>query len=64
MELIWLVPAAGFAAVLYALWLAWDVLRRDPGTGSGSAAGSGVPQLNHAGPSARLCRRRFSEIWN
>src|SRR3989304_9639567 len=32
MELIWLVPAAGFAAVLYALWLAWDVLRRDPGT--------------------------------
>src|SRR3990170_1946947 len=32
MELIWLVPVAGFAAVLYALWLAWDVLRRDPGT--------------------------------
>src|SRR3970282_2284843 len=32
MELLWLVPAAGFAAVLYALWLAWDVLRRDPGT--------------------------------
>src|SRR3990172_8244002 len=32
MELIWLVPAAGFAAVLYALWLAWDVLRCDPGT--------------------------------
>ncbi|MDP2675471.1 MAG: sodium/proton-translocating pyrophosphatase, partial [Dehalococcoidia bacterium] len=32
MELIWLVPVAGFAAILYALWLAWDVLRRDPGT--------------------------------
>jgi len=32
MELIWLIPVAGFAAVLYALWLAWDVLRRDPGT--------------------------------
>src|SRR4030065_1927027 len=32
MELLGLVPAAGFAAVLYALWLAWDVLRRDPGT--------------------------------
>src|SRR3990170_4487203 len=32
MELIWLIPAAGFAAVLFALWLAWDVLRRDTGT--------------------------------
>ena len=32
MELVWIVPAAGFAAVLYALWLAWDVLRRDAGT--------------------------------
>src|SRR4030067_274707 len=32
MELIWLIPAAGFAAVLFVLWLAWDVLRRDPGT--------------------------------
>src|SRR3990172_9003493 len=32
MELIWLIPAAGVAAVLFALWLAWDVLRRDPGT--------------------------------
>ncbi len=32
MELVWLIPVAGFAAVLYAFWLAWDVLRRDPGT--------------------------------
>ncbi|MEX0800292.1 MAG: sodium-translocating pyrophosphatase [Dehalococcoidia bacterium] len=32
MELVWMVPAAGAAAVLYALWLAWDVLRRDAGT--------------------------------
>ena len=32
MELVWLIPVAGFAAVLYALWLAWDVLRRDSGT--------------------------------
>src|SRR3990172_601701 len=32
MELVWLIPVAGFAAVLYALWLAWDVLHRDPGT--------------------------------
>ncbi len=32
MELIWIVPAAGFAAVAFAGWLAWDVLRRDTGT--------------------------------
>jgi K(+)-stimulated pyrophosphate-energized sodium pump len=30
--LTWLIPIAGGAAVLYALWLAQDVLRRDPGT--------------------------------
>ncbi len=32
MELVWLVPVTGFGAVLFASWLAWDVLRRDPGT--------------------------------
>ena len=32
MELIWLIPVAGLAAVFYAGWLAWDVLRRDTGT--------------------------------
>ncbi len=32
MELVWLVPVGGLAAVLYASWLAWDVLRRDSGT--------------------------------
>ncbi len=32
MELIWLIPAAGLAAVFYAIWLIWDVLRRDSGT--------------------------------
>jgi K(+)-stimulated pyrophosphate-energized sodium pump len=33
MELAWLfIAVSGFAAVLYALWLAWDVLRRDAGT--------------------------------
>src|SRR3989337_2009229 len=31
-ELSWLIPVAGLAAVAYALWLAQDVLRRDPGT--------------------------------
>src|ERR1700675_2586888 len=32
MELVWMVPATGFAAVLFAFWLAWDVLRRPTGT--------------------------------
>src|SRR3990170_4123759 len=32
MELVWLIPVAGLSAVFYAAWLAWDVLRRDPGT--------------------------------
>jgi K(+)-stimulated pyrophosphate-energized sodium pump len=31
-ELVWIIPAAGFGAVLYALWLTYDVLRRDSGT--------------------------------
>src|SRR5437868_42804 len=32
MQLVWMVPATGLAAVLFALWLAQDVLRRDTGT--------------------------------
>src|SRR6476646_3895390 len=32
MELTWLVPVAGIAAVFFALWLARDVLSRDTGT--------------------------------
>src|SRR6058998_1946367 len=32
MELIWLIPVAGLAAVFYAGFLTWDVLRRDTGT--------------------------------
>jgi K(+)-stimulated pyrophosphate-energized sodium pump len=32
MELIWIVPLGGLAGVLFAAWLAWDVLRRDQGT--------------------------------
>src|SRR3989475_3706754 len=32
MELVILMPVAGLAAVFYAAYLAWDVLRRDPGT--------------------------------
>jgi K(+)-stimulated pyrophosphate-energized sodium pump len=32
MTLVWMVPVTGAAAVLFALWLAHDVLRRDTGT--------------------------------
>ena len=32
MELIWMVPVTGALAVLFALWLAQDVLKRDTGT--------------------------------
>src|ERR1700693_3507315 len=32
MELVPLIPIAGLAAVLYAIYLTWDVLRRDTGT--------------------------------
>ncbi|HXG36859.1 MAG TPA: sodium-translocating pyrophosphatase [Dehalococcoidia bacterium] len=32
MDLVWLVPVTGFVGVLFSMWLAWDVLRRDTGT--------------------------------
>ena len=32
MELVWTVPVIGGLAILFALWLASDVLRRDPGS--------------------------------
>ena len=32
MDLVWMVPASGALAALFALWLARDVLRRDTGT--------------------------------
>ena len=32
MNLVWIVPVAGIAAVLFAIWLARDVLSRDTGT--------------------------------
>lgn len=32
MNLIWVVPVAGLVAVIFVVYLAWDVLRRDTGT--------------------------------
>ncbi|MDO8531047.1 MAG: sodium-translocating pyrophosphatase [Dehalococcoidia bacterium] len=34
MELVWIVPVAGLLAVAFAIFMAWDVLRRDKGTAS------------------------------
>ncbi len=31
MDLIWIVPVAGFVTILFAFYMAWDVLRRDTG---------------------------------
>jgi K(+)-stimulated pyrophosphate-energized sodium pump len=32
LNLVWVVPVCGVAAILFAIYLAWDVLRRDTGT--------------------------------
>ena len=32
MDMIWIVPVVGIATVLFAAFLAWDVLKRDSGT--------------------------------
>src|SRR5712692_10538356 len=32
MDLVWIVPVAGIAAIAFAIWLARDVLSRDTGT--------------------------------
>ena len=32
LNLMWVVPVCGVAAILFAIYLAWDVLRRDTGT--------------------------------
>ncbi|MBI4305469.1 MAG: sodium/proton-translocating pyrophosphatase, partial [Chloroflexi bacterium] len=57
MELIWMVPAAGAGAVLFALWLARDVLRRDPGTPAMQDIGGRI----YEGATAFL-RRQYSTI--
>jgi len=57
MELVWMIPAAGLAAVLYAGWLARDVLRRDMGT----AAMQDVAGMIFEGAMAFL-RRQYGTI--
>jgi K(+)-stimulated pyrophosphate-energized sodium pump len=57
MDLVILVPIAGFAAILFALWLAYDVLRRDTGT----AAMQDVAALIFEGAMAFL-RRQYTTI--
>jgi K(+)-stimulated pyrophosphate-energized sodium pump len=57
MDLVILVPIAGFAAILFALWLAYDVLRRDTGT----AGMQDVAALIFEGAMAFL-RRQYTTI--
>src|SRR3972149_2298480 len=57
MELVWLIPVAGLAAVFYAAWLTWDVLRRDTGT----AEMQDIASMIFEGAMAFL-RRQYSTI--
>src|SRR2546427_2505708 len=57
MALIWLIPVAGLAAVFYAGWLTYDVLRRDTGT----PAMQDVAAMIFEGAMAFL-RRQYSTI--
>src|SRR6266571_4200679 len=57
MALIWLIPVAGLAAVFYAGWLTYDVLRRDTGT----AAMQDVASTIFEGAMAFL-RRQYTTI--
>jgi len=57
MELVWIVPAAGILGVLFAAWLAWDVLRRDQGT----TAMREVASMIFEGANAFM-RRQYSTI--
>jgi len=53
MELVWLVPVTGVAAALFAVWLAYDVLRRDTGT----AAMKDIADMIFEGAMAFLSRQ-------
>jgi K(+)-stimulated pyrophosphate-energized sodium pump len=55
--LVWMVPITGVVAVLFALWLAYDVLRRDTGT----TAMQDVAALIFEGAMAFL-RRQYTTI--
>jgi K(+)-stimulated pyrophosphate-energized sodium pump len=57
MELVPLIPIAGLAAALYAVYLAWDVLKRDTGT----AAMQDVASMIFEGAMAFL-RRQYTTI--
>ena len=32
MELAWIIPVAALAAIVFSMWMAWDIMRRDTGT--------------------------------
>lgn len=57
MQLVWIVPVAGFGAMLFALWLAVDVLQRDPGSAKMQEIGNAI----YVGAMAFL-RRQYGTI--
>jgi K(+)-stimulated pyrophosphate-energized sodium pump len=44
MDLLWLVPASSILTLIFVLYLAWDVLRRDKGTPAMQAVGNAIYQ--------------------
>lgn len=44
MDLLWLVPASSLLTLIFVLYLAWDVLRRDKGTPAMQAVGNAIYQ--------------------
>ncbi len=42
MELVWIVPVAGLVTILFAFYMAWDVLRRDTGNDPMRAVASAI----------------------
>jgi K(+)-stimulated pyrophosphate-energized sodium pump len=42
MDLVWIVPVAGVVTILFAFYLAWDVLRRDTGNDAMRAVASAI----------------------
>ena len=57
LNLIWVVPACGVAAILFAVYLAWDVLRRDTGTEKMQDVGATI----HVGAVAFI-KRQYTTI--
>jgi len=54
---VWIIPIAGIAAILFAIWLARDVLSRDKGTKEMQEVGKTIQEGANA-----FIRRQYSTI--